>query len=86
MKFFVKETHIEDVRQGQKITSYLLESIMKPSDPVKGELRRILMKTAQVGSQMTQFRCKIQEVGVSLFDVRKNHGFLPEVACRSRVS
>ena len=31
------EKHIEDVQQGQKIVPDLLESIMRPTDPVKEE-------------------------------------------------
>ena len=45
--FFVIGKHIEDVKQGQKDVPNLVESIMKPTAPVKEELRRILMKTNQ---------------------------------------
>ena len=45
--FFVIEKHVEDVKQGQKVTPNLVESIMEPSDPVKGELRRKTIKTNQ---------------------------------------
>ena len=38
------EKYIEDVRQEEKDVPDLLESIMRPTDPVKEELRRILFK------------------------------------------
>ena len=44
---FVK--HIEDVKQGQEVVPDLLEWIIRPTDPVKEELRRKTMK-------MNQFR------------------------------
>ena len=51
---------IRDVKQGQKITRDLLESIMKPTDPVKEELRRS-------SSKLNQFRHQIKEFRVSTF-------------------
>ena len=58
--FFVKEKFIRDIKQGQQVVPDLLESIMKPTRPVKGELRRKTMN-------MNQFRPNIQEFGVSTF-------------------
>ena len=58
--FFVVEKHVEDVKQDQKTIPDLLESIMRPTDPMKKELREILMK-------MSQFRPKIQEFRVCAF-------------------
>ena len=36
--FFVIEKYVEDVKQDQKPVPDLLESIMRPTDPVKEEL------------------------------------------------
>ena len=49
---FVIEKSSKDVKQGQKVVPGLLKSIMKPSDPVKEELRRILLNMCQFGSQI----------------------------------
>ena len=49
--FFVMEKYVEDVKQDEKDVPDLLESIMRPTDPVKEELRRNLCK-------MNQFRPK----------------------------
>ena len=56
--FFVIEKYIEDVKQEEKDVLDLVESIMRPTDPAKEELRRIL-------SQMGQFRPKIIKIMVS---------------------
>ena len=37
---FVIGKHIEDVKQDQQTVRDLLESIMRPADPVKEELRK----------------------------------------------
>ena len=58
--FFVVEKYVEDVKQEEKDVPDLLESIMRPTDPVKEELRGILFK-------MNQFRSKIQEFRVCTF-------------------
>ena len=60
INFFVIDKYIRDIKQCQKIGPDLLESIMKPSDPAKEELRLILFK-------MSEFRSEIQEFGVSTF-------------------
>ena len=49
--FFVIETYVEDVKQDEKHVPDLLESIMRPTDPVKEESRRI-------SCNMRQFRPK----------------------------
>ena len=54
------ETYIEDVRQEEKNVLDLLESIIRPTDPVKEELQRILFK-------LNQFRPKITKIRVSTF-------------------
>ena len=58
--FFVIEKYIEDVKQEEKDAPDLLESIMRPTDPVKEELRRILFK-------MGQYSPKIIKIRVSTF-------------------
>ena len=41
------EKYVEGVRQEEKDVPHLLESIMRPTDPVKEELRSILLKLIQ---------------------------------------
>ena len=41
------EKCFEDARQDEKHVPDLLESIMRPTDPVKDELRQNLFKTTQ---------------------------------------
>ena len=41
---FVIERHVEDVKQDEKHVPDLLESIMRPTDPTKEELRPIRCK------------------------------------------
>ena len=45
------ETCFEDVRQDEKHVPDLLESIMRPKDPVKEELRQKLFKMTQISSK-----------------------------------
>ena len=56
------ETYIQDVKQGQKVAPDFVESIVKPTDPVKEELCIILLK-------MNHFRPKITEIRVCTFGV-----------------
>ena len=66
------EKYVEDVKQDQKVASDLLESMMRPTDPVKEELRRKAMK-------MHQFRLPNQKnLDFNFLDVRKIDGFPPE--------
>ena len=51
------EKYIEDARQEEKDVPDLLEAIMRPTDPVKEELRQNLTK-------MTQFRPEITKIRV----------------------
>ena len=60
--FFVMEKYIEDARQKEKDVPDLLEAIMRPTDPVKEELRQNLLK-------MTKFRSKITKIKVSTFRI-----------------
>ena len=57
---FVTEKYIQDVKQEGKDVPDLLESIMRPTDPVKERLRRIL-------PQMGKFTTKIKENRICTF-------------------
>ena len=62
--FFVIEKYIEDAKQDEKHVPDLLEAIMKPTDPVKEELRQKLFKITQVGSKIKKIRvCTFQMSG-----------------------
>ena len=54
--FFLIEKYIEDARQDEKHVPDLLEAIMRPTDPVKDELRQKLSKIDQFGSNITKMR------------------------------
>ena len=60
--FFVIEKYVEDVKQDEKSVPDLLESIIRPTDSVKEELRLILFK-------MNQFRPKITKIRVCTFQM-----------------
>ena len=50
------EKYNEDARQDEKHVPDLLESIMKPPDPVKEELRQKLFKITQISSKSKKMR------------------------------
>ena len=50
------EKCFEDLRQDEKHVPDLLESIMRPPDPVKDELRQKLFEIDQFGSKITKMR------------------------------
>ena len=54
--FFLMEKCFEDARQDEKHVPDLLESIMRPTDPVKEELRQKLFKIIQFGSKIKKMR------------------------------
>ena len=66
------EKYIEDVRQDEKHVPDLLESIMRPNDPVKEELRQKLFKIDNffVGNQENE-GFKILDSGISKFSRRR---------------
>ena len=74
---FVIEKYVRDVKQVQKITPDLAESIIRPADPVKEEPGRILLK-------LTQFRPKTTILGLQFFGRPGNHGFLREANTASK--
>ena len=53
---FCYEKYIEDARQEEKAVPDLLEAIMRPTDPVKEELRQNLFKMTQFGSKITKIK------------------------------
>ena len=50
------EKYIEDARQEEKDVPDLLEAIMRPTDPVKEELRQNLFKMIQFRPEITKIR------------------------------
>ena len=54
--FFLMERYFEDVRQDEKHVLDLLESIMRPTVPVKDELRQKLFKVDKFGTKITNMR------------------------------
>ena len=58
------EKCFEDVRQDEKHVPDLLEAIMRPTDPVKEELRQKLFKIDQLWSKIKKIRvCTFQMSG-----------------------
>ena len=62
------EKYIEDARQDEKHVPDLLESIMRPTDPVKEELRQKMIKIAY-------FLSKIKKMMVSKFGIPEIQNF-----------
>ena len=62
------EKYIEDARQNEKHVPDLLEAVMRPTDPVKEELRQKLFK-------MHQFDSKIKKMRVSKFWIPEIQSF-----------
>ena len=58
--YVLVEKYIEDVKEEEKDVPDHVESIIRPTDPVKEELRRIFFK-------MSQYRPKIIKIRVSTF-------------------
>ena len=54
--FFVIGKSVEDVKQDEKHVPDLLEAIMRPTDPMKEELRPILSKMSKIRSKITNIR------------------------------
>ena len=66
--FFLMEKCFEDLRQDAKHVPDLLEAIMRPTDPVKEELRQKLFKMSQIPS-------KIKKMMVSKFRIPEIQSF-----------
>ena len=61
---FLMEKCFGDARQDEKHVPDLLEAIMRPTDPVKDELRQKLFKIDQFGSKIKKIRvCTFQMSG-----------------------
>ena len=54
--FFLIEKCFEDARQDEKHVPDLLEAIMRPTDPVKDELRQKLFNITQISSKIKKMR------------------------------
>ena len=50
------EKYIEDARHKEKDVQDLLEAILRPTDPVKEEVRQNLMKMSQLGPKITKIK------------------------------
>ena len=66
--FFLIEKCLEDVRQDEKHVPDLLESMMRPPRLVEEELRPVLFKMDQFGSE-------IQKIDVSTFWIPEIQSF-----------
>ena len=53
---FVIEKYVEDVKQDENHVPDLLEAMMRPTDPVKEELRMTLLKLSQLRPKITKIR------------------------------
>ena len=58
------EKYIEDVRQEEKDVPDLLEAIMRPTDPVKDELRQNLFKMTEFRPEILKIRSEITKIRV----------------------
>ena len=65
------EKYVEDVKQGEKDVPDLHESIMRPTDPVKEELRENLMKMVQFRDEITKIRVSTVWMSGNLTDSRR---------------
>ena len=76
------EKYIEDVRQDEKHVPDLLEAIIRPTDPVKEELRQNLFKTIQFDPKWLKLCQKIKKVKVSTFWIPKIQSFRAAGQCQ----
>ena len=90
---FLIEKYNEDLRQDEKHVPDLLESIMRPTDPVKYELRQKLFKIDQFGSKITKNEgFKVLDSGNPKFSRRRPTqpsrlvGFKQEMAIQTRIN
>ena len=76
---FLIQKYFEDVRQDEKHVLDLLESIMRPTDSVKEELRQKLPK-------ITQFESKITKIRVCTFQMSRKISDSTNVAFEAVIS
>ena len=73
------EKYIEDLRQDEKHVPDLPEPIMRPTDPVKEELRQKLSKIDQFGSKIKKMRGSIFWIPeFHFFPARGQHNLLAQ--------
>ena len=58
------EKYVEDARQEEKDVPDLLETITRPTDPVKEELRQNLFKMTKFRPEITKIRPEISKIRV----------------------
>ena len=76
---FLMQKCFEDARQDDKHAPDLLESIMRPTDPVKEELRQKLFKMIQFGSKIKRMRfSKFWILEIQSFPAGGQHNLLAE--------
>ena len=74
---FLIEKCFEDARQDEKHVLDLLESIMRPTDPVKDELRQKLFKITKIASKINKMRVsKFWIPEIQSFPAGGQHNFL----------
>ena len=76
------EKCFEDARQDEKHVPDLLESIMRPTDPVKEELRPISFKMIQIKSKIIKIMSKITKIKVSKFWIPEFQSFRAAGQCQ----
>ena len=73
------EKCFEDVRQDEKHVPDLLESTMRPTDPVKDELRQKLFKITQISSKIKKMRVsKFWIPEIQSFPAGRQHNLLAQ--------
>ena len=72
---FLMEKCFEDVRRDEKHVPDLLESIMRPTDPIK---KRVTAKFVEDTAEYAKLYPKSKQSGFKLFEFRKSDVFPPE--------
>ena len=79
------EKYIEDARQDEKHVPDLVESIMRPPDPVKEELRQKLFKIIQISSKIKKMRVsKFWIPEIQSFPAGGQHNLLAQSVFRKK--
>ena len=73
------EKYIEDARQDEKHVPDLLESIMRPTDPVNAELWQKLFKIEKIASKIKTMRvAKFWIPEIQIFPAGGQHNLLAQ--------
>ena len=73
------EKYFEDARQDEKHVPDLLESIMRPTDPVREELRQKLFNMTQIILKITKMRVsKFWILEIQKFPAGGQHNLLAQ--------